>query len=136
MALANSLIDIAGLFRATGQPNEAMIHVSKAEAILGGLTDPDNYSHYLTARMHALYAALVGRGQPPHTPEGEAERRLHAGRAIEALRRAIAAGYNDKLWMTRDPELDPLRARADFQALIMDLEFPADPFSKNTDADH
>jgi hypothetical protein len=35
--------------------------------------------------------------------------------------------------MNRDPDLDPLRARPDFQALIMDLEFPPDPFPADRD---
>jgi hypothetical protein len=36
--------------------------------------------------------------------------------------------------MKRDPDLDPLRVRPDFQALMADLAFPSDPFSKDTDA--
>jgi hypothetical protein len=37
--------------------------------------------------------------------------------------------------MKRDPDLDPLRARPDFQALMMDLEFPPDLFSNSEDTD-
>jgi hypothetical protein len=37
--------------------------------------------------------------------------------------------------MNRDPDLDPLRGRPDFQAMMADLAFPAEPFSDNTDAD-
>jgi hypothetical protein len=37
--------------------------------------------------------------------------------------------------MNRDPDLDPLRARPDFQVLMADFSFPSDPFSKNTDTD-
>ena len=33
-----------------------------------------------------------------------------------------------------DPDFDSLRSRPDFQALLMDLAFPADPFSKDGDA--
>ena len=51
------------------------------------------------------------------------------------LRRAVAAGYRNVTWMQRDPDLDPLRARPDFQILMMDLAFPPDPFSENADAD-
>ena len=31
--------------------------------------------------------------------------------------------------MKRDTDLDPLRARPDFQGLLRDLAFPADPFA-------
>jgi hypothetical protein len=48
---------------------------------------------------------------------------------MEMLRRAAAAGYRDIAWMRRDPDLDPLRARADFQVFLLDLAFPADPFT-------
>jgi hypothetical protein len=32
--------------------------------------------------------------------------------------------------MRRDHDLDPLRPRRDFQELLMDLTFPADPFPR------
>lgn len=50
--------------------------------------------------------------------------------AIEMLRRAVATGYRDVNWMRRDPDLDPLRSRSDFQVLLLDLAFPADPFTR------
>ncbi len=51
-----------------------------------------------------------------------------AGRAIVMLRRSVAGpGYNlDEL--SPDPALDPLRSRLDFQLLMLDVTFPADPF--------
>ncbi len=57
-----------------------------------------------------------------------AERESHARRAVAALRRAVAAGYNELGQIRHDPILDPLRSRRDFQDLMMDLSFPADPF--------
>ena len=39
-------------------------------------------------------------------------------RAIETLRQAIAAGYENFAWLRNDPDLDALRERADFQALV------------------
>jgi hypothetical protein len=32
--------------------------------------------------------------------------------------------------MNRDPDLDPLRSRPDFQLLMMDLAMPAEPFAR------
>ena len=49
--------------------------------------------------------------------------------------RTVAAGLRNLVLMRRDPDLDPLRARPDFQALLLDLEFPSDPFSNPTNAD-
>ena len=45
------------------------------------------------------------------------------------LRQANAAGYRDLAHMRSDIALDPLRARPDFQLLMMDLAMPADPFA-------
>jgi hypothetical protein len=60
-----------------------------------------------------------------------AEREARARRAVAALRRAAAAGYYDDLEkLRRDPALAPLRPRGDFQELLMDLSFPADPFQR------
>jgi hypothetical protein len=46
------------------------------------------------------------------------------------LRKAIANGYSDLDHLRVEPGLDPLRARRDFQLLMMDLAFPADPFAR------
>ena len=47
---------------------------------------------------------------------------------MEALRRAVDAGFRDGRRLREDIALDPLRPRADFRALVIDLGFPADPF--------
>jgi serine/threonine protein kinase len=90
---------------------------------------PSSYAETLNylAECHALLgraAGMPGSGLPPG--EGPVELR----RAMEMLRKAVAAGYRDVAWMRRDPDLDPLRPRADFQALLLDLAFPAYPFTR------
>jgi hypothetical protein len=37
---------------------------------------------------------------------------------MEALRRALAVGFGDFDLIRRDPDLDALRSRADFQAVL------------------
>jgi serine/threonine protein kinase len=56
------------------------------------------------------------------------EREARARRSVAALRRAVLHGHRDLGRIRRDPVLDPLRPRRDFQELLMDLSFPADPF--------
>jgi serine/threonine-protein kinase len=90
---------------------------------------PASYGETLNylAECHALLgraAGVPGSGLPPG--EGPVE----LDRAMEMLRRAVAAGYRDVAWMRRDPDLDPLRPRADFQVFLLDLAFPADPFTR------
>jgi tetratricopeptide (TPR) repeat protein len=50
-------------------------------------------------------------------------------RAMESLRRSLAAGLTDFAVMDRDPDLDPLRGRSDFRALVLDRGFPSHPFA-------
>jgi hypothetical protein len=47
---------------------------------------------------------------------------------MDLLRRAVAMGISDPAQLRRDSDLDPLRPRADFRALLLDLDFPANPF--------
>jgi tetratricopeptide (TPR) repeat protein len=49
----------------------------------------------------------------------------HASRAVELLRQAVKAGFDDAALMSKDADLDPLRDRKDFQKLLADL--PAKP---------
>jgi hypothetical protein len=59
-----------------------------------------------------------------------AEREVRARRAIAALRRACEDGHRDLPQILHDPVLNPLRSRPDFQELVLDLSFPADPFQR------
>jgi hypothetical protein len=71
---------------------------------------------------------VAGSGVPA------SERRVELDTALALLRRAADAGFGNVYWMRRDPDLDPLRARPDFQAMMADLAFPAQPFSNRVDA--
>jgi hypothetical protein len=87
---------------------------------------------YDLACAHAVLSDLAGR---PGTGVSAAEGRIEADRAMHWLRAAVAAGYRDHAQMRTDTYLDPLRPRPDFQLLMLDLAFPAEPFSKGRDAD-
>jgi eukaryotic-like serine/threonine-protein kinase len=39
-------------------------------------------------------------------------------------------GFHNLQAIQAEPGLDPLRGRADFRLLLMDLAMPADPFAK------
>jgi hypothetical protein len=51
-------------------------------------------------------------------------------KALDLLRRAVAAGYHDADAMAKEVALDPLRERSDFRLLMMDVIMPADPFEQ------
>jgi hypothetical protein len=80
------------------------------------------------ARAYAQYSVAARRGEGDLPPADQAECKAYADRAVAALRRAVTAGFADVAKLRRDTDLDPLRPRRDFQELLMDLSFPADPF--------
>ncbi|MGO9467085.1 MAG: TPR end-of-group domain-containing protein [Isosphaeraceae bacterium] len=56
--------------------------------------------------------------------------RIEADKAMERLRRVIASGWSQAALIRIDTDLDPLRSRPDFQALLMDLGWAVDPFAR------
>jgi hypothetical protein len=52
--------------------------------------------------------------------EGQLRER-YAERALEALRQAVAQGYRDVINLETEPDLDALRDRPEFQAILTDL---------------
>jgi tetratricopeptide (TPR) repeat protein len=47
--------------------------------------------------------------------------RSYAEHAMGALSQAVKAGYANAAWLSRDPDLQPLRSRQDFQKLLADV---------------
>ncbi len=84
------------------------------------LESPEHF--YGLATVHSLLSVV--RGDAASTADSAAEADL----AMRDLRRAVAAGFTDVAYLRADPLLQPIRARADFERLLLDLGFPADPF--------
>jgi eukaryotic-like serine/threonine-protein kinase len=97
--------------------------------LLESLTLPDEFDLANICLTYAFMSICPEPGGPPPTPEGRAARQALADRAVETLRRAIAAGYRDVTLFLTDVDFSELRTRDDFQALINDMVFPADPFA-------
>jgi eukaryotic-like serine/threonine-protein kinase len=71
----------------------------------------------------ASTAALAGPNSAAAAAAGD--------RAMAALREALAAGFRDDPARIRDSrDLAPLRDRADFSLLLLDMAMPADPFAR------
>jgi serine/threonine-protein kinase len=112
-----------------GRPAEAAAEFRRAVAIMERLCDlqPDGYHLYNLACFRSL---LLGIAAQPGSGLTSDDVRSLGGQAVDALRRAVAAGLQDLAFMRRDSDLDPLRSRPDFQLLMMDLAFPEEPFAK------
>jgi tetratricopeptide (TPR) repeat protein len=108
---------------ARGCPDEA---ADAVEALVGQPSRQIDIC-YDAACMYAKAAAMASK--LPHRPVTDPRSKRYEDRAMDLLRRAIALGFDDAKHLGADTDLDGLRARPDFQALIMDLAMPADPFA-------
>jgi hypothetical protein len=109
-----------------GRPAEAAAAIRQSVSILERLPTMQLTDLYNLACWHAQLAGVAAMSGSGIT---SAEGRAEAERAMQWLHRAVA-GYRNVALMQRDHDLDPLRSRPDFQLLMMDLAFPADPFAR------
>jgi serine/threonine-protein kinase len=116
--LAENYLWTGTVYQDEGRSAEALRELSNARALLERISLGSG-NRYNLARTESRLVALTTPG----------ERGAQADRAMEALRRAVAGGYRSPHAIRTDPNLDPLRSRHDFQALLLDLQFPDDPFS-------
>jgi hypothetical protein len=126
--LAISLSMIGKLRQAGGHVAEAAGAYRKALAILERLPVLPPYDHFNVAMIHAGLAGIAPR---PGSGLSAAAGRAEADRAMTSLRRAVDGGSRPPAHELAAPEFDPLRSRADFRLLLMDLAFPKDPFASS-----
>jgi eukaryotic-like serine/threonine-protein kinase len=121
--LARNCLYVASQRAATGRPEEALASIRRAEDLLDQSPTVPAGTLYELACSYSLWSASGTPGSPTTT-----EQEARGDQAMAALRRAVAAGFDDLGQIQHDPTLSPLRLRRDFQDLLMDLSFPADPF--------
>src|SRR5579883_343034 len=114
-----SLGFLGSALRHEHRPAEALASVKEGRQVLEAIRQPTFEDLYNLACMYAKLTILVEPGSAPPTA---AEREALAERAIEALRRSLAAGMIDFSLIDRDHDLDPLRARPDFRKLIQEAK--------------
>ncbi|MBX9625641.1 MAG: serine/threonine-protein kinase [Gemmataceae bacterium] len=100
-----------------GDPAECRATAEKWEA----LGYADAVSLYYAACWRAVAAGVYAKKEQP------AEAAADADRAMEWLRKAVAAGFRDRNHMDGDADLDALRGRPDFRALVGSLPVTAPP---------
>ncbi len=131
--LADTLRRVGVALQKCGRPAEAVSALRQSLAELRGLTAPSARDYYNAACVQSVLSGVA-----PEAGSGltAAEGRAAADAAMAALHQAVAAGWRDPAWAQFDPALVPIRSRPDFQLLLMDLAFPAEPLSKDPDANH
>jgi serine/threonine-protein kinase len=127
--LASSQLDLAQALLDLGERAEASSAFREARATLdryASLSTPSNWDPFTIACGYALLSAQAGKSDPVvSAEEGQAD----AERAMNELRRAMNRGGLNGARLRTAPDLDSLRSRADFQWLLLDLAFPAQPFA-------
>ena len=116
--LVVALLNLAEARVSQGRAAEGLATAGEASPLIGGF--PEKWLDF--AAIHAMAAGLIDRD-----PAG---RRECLDRAMDFLRRAIAADQASIGAIRSDRRFYALARAADFQALIYDPIFPADPFSK------
>jgi hypothetical protein len=117
--LASSFAVRSRLQSQNGDAASALLSVKKAVSLVEGkLVRGESACLYDLACHQALCSSLANLGKSG--PAAEADRYAAAG--VEALQRAIAAGYEDVHKLKTDKALAHLRARAGFQKLLQELE--------------
>ncbi len=104
---------LARFHRDNGRPAEAVAAARKD----GELWPADGTELFLVARDLALCIPLMSGGPAQAT----------ADEAMNVLRKAVAAGFRDAPKLRSEPDLQPLRDRADFQTLLHDVQRIAPP---------
>jgi hypothetical protein len=119
--------------RELGQWEEASRSYQEAAEAYAGMAKADGTGDnhddavrlYNIACCHALSADSTGRIRGEN---GGRKQAVFIGAALDALRRAVKAGYRDANHAGKDSDLDVLRSREDFQTILMDMAMPVDPF--------
>jgi serine/threonine-protein kinase len=125
--VADSYRRIGTTLVASRRPADAVACYRRSLAILKELKQPRALDRYDEACCHSLIAGAARHaGSGLSAREGQAEAEL----AVAGVRKAFEAGYGNIVWIrSGDTDLNPVRARPDFQALLMDMSMPVEPFA-------
>jgi WD40 repeat protein/serine/threonine protein kinase/tetratricopeptide (TPR) repeat protein len=116
--LSRQFAQLGAAQRKLGQWGDALHSYQEARTILEKLATPAAGDLYELACARAACGLLMGQGKPGISPPEEARRKKDNELALEALGRAVAAGYRDLDRVEKDSELDDLRSLPAFQTLL------------------
>jgi tetratricopeptide (TPR) repeat protein len=100
----------------------AYVRAIDAAEKLVGLTDLNWQNLYNLGCVFSTASAAAGNDTKLSSTERNRLKSQFADRAIDLLHQALAKGYRNLAEVKTDKDLDPLRARVDFQKLVQELE--------------
>ncbi len=129
--LAEDLLRLGEVQRAEGHAADAAAAWRRAVALFADVFPKSAERRVLEACCHAELSTVAGL---PGADVSPAQGRAEAATAMTMLREAVAIGFHLVDWLRQETALEPLRSRADFQEMLLDLSFPANPFGRNEGA--
>jgi serine/threonine-protein kinase len=133
--LGRQLILLGQAQRKLEQPSDALRAYQESRAIVEKLAQPTADDFYELARARAACALLAARGKTELTPQEQQQRERDAKAAVEALSKAVAAGFRDVDRLRKDPELEDLRSQPNFKTVLDDLQAKVKVLAWNPDFD-
>ncbi len=126
--LANSHLNLGRLLADTGKPAEAILEFQEVIKIFQHLEIKGLRNDYDFACTLSLIGKLAEQsGSGVSVSEGKAK----LDEAMTRLRRSLEVDRNMSMAdVQTNHDLDPLRGRADFKLLMLDLMFPVEPFAR------
>ena len=121
-ALCHEYDCLAASRRSLGREDEAERSMLLARGVIERLPDRGGNNLFALACVRARLAAMAGELGSMPADEARAERRRRVELAIDALRRAVAADYDDVASFRTNSDLAPLRDHAEFKAMLARLE--------------
>jgi eukaryotic-like serine/threonine-protein kinase len=125
--LAESLLRRGQVRRAEGDLVGAGADWNRAAVLYRDSLDPRATERVCAACCHAGLSSIA---RQPGSADPASKGPVEASRAMDLLHQAVAAGFVERDWLRTESGLDPLRDRPDFQLLMMDLAFPAEPIAR------
>jgi tetratricopeptide (TPR) repeat protein len=121
-ALCHEYACLAASRRSLGREDEAERSMLLARGVIERLPDRGGDNLFVLACVHARLAAMAGEFGSMPADDARVEGRRRVELAIDALRRAVAADYDEVASLRANPDLAPLRDHAEFQALLAQIE--------------
>jgi hypothetical protein len=106
----------------SGKPDQGRRTLQPARELMEMLPPQNGEDDYNVACLQTQVSRLAGSGKTSLTEQERAERRACLDRALDALRKAVAAGHPKVARLKKDARLDPLRSTQDFQKMLAELE--------------
>jgi tetratricopeptide (TPR) repeat protein len=121
-SLSRQTARLGSLQRQLNQPAASLRSFKEARSVLEKLPRPDAGDLYELAVARAVCSLLAAQGKTELSAADRTEQQKDNDLALEALRRAVAAGFRDLERFKADTELADLHSRPEYKTLLAELE--------------